>query len=190
MIVPAGPLQSVGEAKLQVTVRYVVETILFRIIAPQRRAPEAKTRRSALQSLKPKGQGPDTRPPIPWVADWNLFWRAHKSHSLADIKAWSAEEVDRRWDAIDDGAPMPIQPASIAAPGAKVTPLPARRFGDDVDKERALYGKARATFLDAKRDPRKASEARRAPCHARGHEPAREIPYGLLCGGARGSMNR
>lgn len=154
MRVPVGPLQSAGTATLQVTVRYVVETLLYRIIAPQRRAPEVKTR---LDALKPKIQAPDMRTPIPWVADWNAFWRTHKSHSLADIKGWSAEEVDRRWQAIDDGAPLPIEPASLVQ-GA---PLPARRSGDEVDKERALYAKARSTFLDARRDPNKGSGARR-----------------------------
>ncbi len=158
LLVHAGPLQSAGDQKLQVTVRYVVETILYRIIAPQRRAPEVKTR---LDALKPKMQAPDMRPPIPWVADWNLFWRAHKGHTLADIKAWSAEEVDRRWDAIDDGAPLSIQPASIAAPDAKTALLPPRRSGEEVDKERALYAKARTTFLEARRDPKKTSDAKR-----------------------------
>jgi hypothetical protein len=153
MLVHAGPLQSTGDQKLQVTVRYVVEMILYRIIAPQRRAPEVKTR---LDALKPTMEVPDMRPPIPWVADWNSFWRAHKGHTLADIKAWSAEEVSRRWQAIGEGAPLPIQPASLVA-----TTLPPRRSGDDVDKERALYAKARATFLEAKRDPKKVSDAKR-----------------------------
>lgn len=155
MLVHAGPLQSAGDQKLQVTVRYVVETILYRIIAPQRRAPEVKTR---LDALKPKVQVPDMREPIVWIGDWNAFWRTHKSHSLADIKAWSAEEIDRRWEAVDAGTLKPITPASLVATDAK---LPARRSGDDFDKERALYAKARATFLDARRDPKKVSDAKR-----------------------------
>jgi hypothetical protein len=154
MLVHAGPLQSAGDQKLQVTVRYVVETILYRIIAPQRRAPEVKTR---LDALKPKVQVPDMRAPIPWIADWNAFWRTHKGHSLADIKAWSAEEVDRRWEAVDKGTAKLITPLSLV-PGE---PLPSRRSGDDVDKERALYAKARATFREARRDPSKVSDAKR-----------------------------
>lgn len=154
MLVHAGPLQSAGDQKLQVTVRYVVETILYRLIAPQRRAPEVKTR---LDELKPKVHVPDMRAPIPWIADWNAFWRTHKSHSLADISAWSAEEIDRRWEAVDKGTAKPITPASLV-PGDALAP---RRSGDDVDKERALYAKARATFRDARRDATKVSDAKR-----------------------------
>lgn len=155
MRVPVGPLQSAGEVTLQVSVRYVVETILYRIIAPQRRPKMPKTR---LDALKPKVQVPDMRTPILFVPDWSAFWRAHKSKSLADIKAWSAEEVDRRWRAIDDGKPETVVPTSSMRDGK----LPARRQGDDVDKERALYAKARATFLEARKDPKTAGDAKRA----------------------------
>ena len=152
--VQTGPLHAAPDAIVPTTVRYIVETMLYRIIAPQRRAVAPKTK---LDALKPNVGTPSTRPPIPWVADWGLFWRAHKAEALADIRAWSAEELDRRWEAIDDKQHTSIVPASsVGGP-----PAP-REASPEMDAIRASYAKARALFLDARRDQSKRADARRS----------------------------
>lgn len=152
--VQTGPLHAAPEALVPTTVRYIVETMLYRIIAPQRRALEAKTR---LDALKPSVGVPSTRTPIPWVADWGLFWRAHKGESLDDIRAWSAEELDRRWEAIDENQHTPIVPASSVG-----GPTAPREASPEMDAVRAAYAKARAIYLDARRDPSKRADAKRS----------------------------
>lgn len=157
--VPTGPLHAAPETVLATSVRYMVETILYRIIAPQRRPREPKTR---LDRLKPQMEAPDMRPPIPWVADWTAFWTAHKNESLADIKAWSAEEIDRRWQAIDNKKHQPVTPASLSTAGKS---YPSALKPDELEKARAAYAKARALYLEARRDPKnakKASDAKRS----------------------------
>ena len=152
--VATGPLHAAPAALLPTTVRYQVETLLYRIVAPQRRALENKTR---LDALKPQVSAPDVRPPIPWVADWGLFQRAHKNESIEDIRAWSAEELDRRWQAIDERLHAPVVPASSVGSA----PAP-RDEGADVNALRAQYAKARAIFMEARRDPKQGTDARRS----------------------------
>lgn len=153
--VTTGPLHATPDAVVRTGVRYQVETILYSIIAPERRRGAPKTK---LDTLKPDvGPLPSSRPPIPWVADWNLFWRAHKAESLEAMRAWSAEEIERRWDAIDDGHGAALVPASAA--GFGVPPL-----DDSVETAavRERYRQARALFLEARQDTKKGSDAKRS----------------------------
>ena len=152
--VSTGPLHAAADTVVPTTVRYMVETILYRIIAPQRRPLVVK---SKLDALKPNVGVPSTRAPIPWVADWGLFWRAHKAETLADMRAWSAEELDRRWDAIDEQQHTAVVPASSVG-GA----VAARERGPELDAAVSAYAKARALWLDARQHPAKGTEARRA----------------------------
>lgn len=153
--VQTGPLHAAPDTVVPTTVRYMVETMLYRIVAPQRRALERKT---ALDALKPSvGAPPSARLPIPWVADWGLFWRAHKGEALVDIRAWSAEELDRRWQAIDEQQHTPIVPASSV--GGPVAP---REASAEMDAARSSYAKARALYLDARRDPSRRADAKRS----------------------------
>jgi hypothetical protein len=152
--VSTGPLHAAPPAVVPTTVRYMVESMLYRIIAPQRRAVANK---NALDALKLSARPPSIRPPIPWVADWGLFWRAHKKETLDDIRAWSAEELDRRWDAIDDGQAAPLVPASsVGGPAAPSL------GGAELDALKSSYAKARVTFLEARRDRARAAEAKRS----------------------------
>lgn len=104
--IATGPMNP-GPTKISaVTVKFIVEELLYQIIAPSDPvASAAATKTGALGALEAQwaadraaldGEAP-SRPPIAFVDDWSTWWTAHRGEDLDVLRAWSRDEIDRRW---------------------------------------------------------------------------------------------
>ena len=141
--IETGPMNPGPPATMTTTARFQIERVLYRIVSPARPAVAPK---NDLDALRPTTSAVDARAPLRYVDDWSVFWSAHKSESLEQLRAWAADELDRRWAALVKGN----KPSSSSSSSSK--PFKVRPHRDDAEAraQRAAFVKLREAFDKAK----------------------------------------
>ncbi|MDP2340983.1 MAG: hypothetical protein Q8O67_08500 [Deltaproteobacteria bacterium] len=144
--IETGPMNPGPPATMTTTARFQIERALYRIVSPHRATPAPK---NDLDALKPAAAPVEAREPLRYVDDWPAFWSAHKSETLEQMRAWAADEIDRRWSALVKGN----RPTS--SPSAPSQPATVRPRLDDKETRatRATFATLRDAFERAKANP-------------------------------------
>jgi hypothetical protein len=102
MKVPTGPMHAGPPTVLPVTIKFQIESMLYRIIAPDDQMPtgESASAPGDLGALIDSSLLDASRPPLAFVEDWSAWWNTHQHESLDEMRAWAKAEVDRLWDEI------------------------------------------------------------------------------------------
>lgn len=112
--VQTGPMHAGAPVVRDVTVKFQVESLLYRIIYPEPwpadgpTPPADRGPANIAEALSP-GILANSRPPLAFVEDWASWWKTHAGESLDTIRAWSLGEVDARWQRVyrETSAPPP-----------------------------------------------------------------------------------
>jgi len=102
MKVATGPMHAGPPTVLPVGVKFQIESMLYRIIAPDDQVPTEKAAPApgGIGALIDSSLLDASRPPLAFVKDWSAWWGAHKHDSLEEMRAWAKAEVNRLWDEI------------------------------------------------------------------------------------------
>ena len=159
-----GPMHAGGRTATAVSVKYMVETILYRIISPLPRPPKLTGKETLTEQMKMRGPPMET-PRMAYVDDWTAFWEAHSKASLEEMRYWSYEENDRLIVAIArESAGLPPLPGGKRVTPPARSPTPAFTPTDPavLEQLRTGYARAQDTLAGAVRDPGTAKDARKA----------------------------